>query len=307
MKCENAGLPRALWLCAVFAALTATSPRAEEGVLVLGRISDDPARHYGQIKPLLDYVVPRMASVGIRAGRVLMAADAQLMQSYLRRGRVDWINETPAAAMLMAERADAQLLLVTEREGRASYRSVLFTRADSGMRSLADLRGRTIAFQNRISTSAYVVPAALLLEQGLHMELLASPLDPVPDDTVGYLFSRSDGNVWAWVRRGIVAAGATSEQDFDAKLNAAGTRADLVILARSAQFPRALEMVRGNLDARVRDRLREVLLTAAADPQGRQVLRQYMGTDGFHPPTDAELAALARVRAQVVAVKAKLE
>ena len=35
-------------------------------VLVLGRISDDPRHHYEQLKPLLDYIVPRMADLGIR-------------------------------------------------------------------------------------------------------------------------------------------------------------------------------------------------------------------------------------------------
>lgn len=33
----------------------------EADVLVLGRISDDPKAHYGQLQPLLDYVGPRMA------------------------------------------------------------------------------------------------------------------------------------------------------------------------------------------------------------------------------------------------------
>ena len=70
-------------------------------VLVLGRISDDPKAHYEQLKPLLDYVVPRMADVGIREGRILMARDAQQMTSYLRRGRVDWVTETAGTGMLL--------------------------------------------------------------------------------------------------------------------------------------------------------------------------------------------------------------
>ena len=67
-------------------------------VLVLGRISDDPKAHYEQLKPLLDYVVPRMREVGITEGRILMARDAQLMSSYLRRDRVDWVTETASTA-----------------------------------------------------------------------------------------------------------------------------------------------------------------------------------------------------------------
>ena len=46
-------------------------------VLVLGRISDDPKHHYEQLKPLLDYIVPRMADLGIRKGiQVLDGLDA---------------------------------------------------------------------------------------------------------------------------------------------------------------------------------------------------------------------------------------
>ena len=39
--------------------LAGGAAQAADGVLVLGRISDDPRRHYEQLKPLLDYVVPR--------------------------------------------------------------------------------------------------------------------------------------------------------------------------------------------------------------------------------------------------------
>src|SRR3546814_7537485 len=45
----------------------------DDNVLVLGRISANPKAHYEQLKPLLDYVVPRMRDVGITEGRILMA------------------------------------------------------------------------------------------------------------------------------------------------------------------------------------------------------------------------------------------
>ena len=116
-------------------------------MLVLGRISDDPKAHYEQLKPLLDYVVPRMADVGIREGRILMAKDPQQMASYLRRGRVDWVTETAGTAVLLQQRAGAKPLLLTERDGTSQYHSVFFARRDSGLRSLADLRGHSVAFQ----------------------------------------------------------------------------------------------------------------------------------------------------------------
>src|SRR3546814_2136163 len=149
----------------------------DDNVLVLGRISDNPKAHYEQLKPLLDYVVPRMRDVGITEGRILMARDAQQMASYLRRGRVDWVTETAGTAMQLQQQAGAVPMLITERNGVNRYHSVFFARRDSNIGSLEDLPGHSIAFQNSASTSAYFVPATELLERGLPMEILLPPTD----------------------------------------------------------------------------------------------------------------------------------
>ena len=155
-------------------AMPGTARAVDPHVLVLGRISDDPKAHYDQLKPLLDYVVPRMADVGIREGRILMARDLQQMVSYLRRGRVDWVTETAATGMMLEQRAWAEPLLLTERNGVKDYRTLIFARRDSGIAALDDLRGRSIAFQNTLSTSAYFVPAMYLLETGQDLQILLS-------------------------------------------------------------------------------------------------------------------------------------
>ena len=46
-------------------------------------------------------------------------------------------------------------------------------------------------------------------------------------------------------------------------------------------------MVRGSLDERIRERLRELLLAAASDPDAHAALAQYFQTSGF-APIDAE-------------------
>ncbi|MBP6797032.1 MAG: phosphate/phosphite/phosphonate ABC transporter substrate-binding protein [Luteimonas sp.] len=282
--------------------------RADDGVLVLGRISDDPKAHYEQLKPLLDYVVPRMADVGIREGRVLMARDAQQMQSYLRRGRVDWVTETAGTAMLLQERAGAQPLLMTERDGVDRYHTVYFVRRDSPVRTLADLRGRSIAFQNRFSTSAYYVPAIELLEQGLAPEVLLSPADRPAPGSVGYVFGRSELNVSSWVHKGLVDAGAMSNLDWENRHRVPETfRADLRIIRETPEFPRALEMVRGGLDDRVRRRLREVLLGAADDPDAREALLRFFKTTRFVPIDEATTRALAGLREGVARVGREIE
>lgn len=297
-------------LAVVVCSATGAQPHAVHGgnVLVLGRISDNPKAHYDQLKPLLDYVVPRMRGVGITEGRILMARDAQQMTSYLRRGRVDWVTETSGAGMQLQLRAGAKALLLTERSGVSTYHSVFFARRDSGINSLSDLKGRSIAFQNTASTSSYFVPAARMLEQGLPLEILLSPLDRPSPDSVGYVFARSELNVAAWVHKRLLDAGVLSSLDWrDEQRLPRSFLDDMVIIHTTEDYPRALEMVRGGLDTRVEARLRQVLLDAAGDPAGRKALDAFFRTTRFLPIDRQAQTGLDSVRAAVTRVREQIE
>ena len=276
--------------------------------LVLGRISDDPRRHHDPLRALLDYVVPRMADVGIRSGRVLMARDAQQMVSYLRRGRVDWVTETAATGLLLAERSGGSVLVGTERNGVAMYHSVIFVRRDSGISSLADLRGRSIAFQNPNSTSAYYAPAAALLDAGVDLEILLSPKDRPRSDGAGYLFAQSEANISTWVHKRLVDAGAFSNLDWDNLNRLPETlRGDLQVISQTEPFPRGLEIVRAGLRADRVERLRSLLLGAAEDPAAREPLQRFYGTDGFFAIDPAQQADLDALRQAAGRVRSRLE
>ena len=294
---------------ALLSALTAPAHAAgDERVLVLGRISDDPKAHYGQLKPLLDYVVPRMRDVGITEGRILMARDAQQMTSYLRRGRVDWVTETAGTGMQLQQRAGARPLLLTERGGVSRYHGVFFVRRDSGLERLSDLEGRTIAFQNTASTSAYFAPATALLDAGQRLEILLSPMDRPSADAVGYVFARSELNIAAWVHKRLVDAGVVSNLDWDdVRRMPPAFRRDFRVIHETQDFPRALEMVRGDLDPKIEARLREVLLEAAQDPAASEALSVFFRTTRFLPVDPASQQALDDLRRGVARVREQLE
>ena len=299
---------RFTWLLSLVLACVPQLAVANDDVLVLGRISDDPKTHYEQLKPLLDYVVPRMAGVGIREGRILMARDPQQMASYLRRGRVDWVTETAGTGMLLRQRAGAEPLLLTERGGTSQYHSVFFARRDSGLRGLEDLRGHRIAFQRPSSTSAYYVPAAELLERGIGLEILLSPTDLIDTDALGYLFARSELNISTCVHNKLFDAEVMSNVDWDnPRRMPKAFRDDFVVIGRTAPYPRAVEMVRNGLAPDVRARLREVLIEAAADPDAREAMLRFFGTTAFLPLDPESELALRRIDSGVARVRAEVE
>ena len=295
--------------CAAVVALGLPAHASEdEHILVLGRISDDPAAHFNQLKPLLDYVVPRMREVGITEGRILMARDAQQMASYLRRNRVDWVTETASTAVQLQARAAARPLLLTERNGVSRYHTVFFARKDGPIRDLAGLRGHTLGLQSPASTSAYMVPMTALLEARLSPEILLAPSDQPSPDRVGYVFARSELNIASWVHKGLVDAGAVSSLDWDDPRRVPSAfRADFRVIHRTDPYPRALELVRQDMPPAVEARLREVLLQAADDPAARDALRLFFNTSRFLPLDEASQRSLDALRRGVQRVRAEVE
>ena len=281
---------------------------ASREMLVLGRVSDNPQRHADALQPMLDYVIPRMRSVGIREGRILMARDAVQMQSYLRRQRVDWVSDTAVMAVDYRQRVGATLLLATDRGGGLRYRTVFFTWRGSGIDSLEALKGRSVAFQNPYSTSSYIVPAAEMLRAGLDLDVLLSPLDRPAARRAGYVFARSESNVATWVQKRLVDAGAFSNLDWDDLAEMPQSfRQELEVFHESGMVPRAIEVVAPDLDPVVRERLREVLLAAGDDPAAREPLQRFFNTRGFVPLDAGIEHGLARLRGDAELVRRRLE
>ena len=76
-----------------------------------------------------------------------------------------------AGLYLQDEDAVDPLFTTMQIDGSLGYHSVMYTRAESGIDSLADMEGRSLAFADPNSTSGYLVPSfELATEEGLEME-----------------------------------------------------------------------------------------------------------------------------------------
>jgi phosphonate transport system substrate-binding protein len=99
-----------------------------------------------------------------------------------------------------------------------------------------------------------------------------------PKET-GYVFASTDANVVNLVLSGQVAAGAFSDDDYGAL---DGTKkAEIIILAQTDLFPRHLLSVRKDLDPKVKNRLKEILLSMYQDEKGRSIMQQTDNTTKF--------------------------
>ena len=260
---------------------------AEEGptrrtTLVLGRISDNPKKHFKMLKPIVDYVAAQMADIGILTGKVVLANNNRQMSQFISDGVVDWVTETPFSALLLAEETGADIILRRWKDGVANYRTVFITLKDSPIKTLKDLLGRKIAFEDKGSTSAFHVPAASLIQEGIAIVQLPSLRSAPVIGKVGFVFANGEVNAVTWVFRGLVDAAAYSNIDWlVAKRTPETMRHSLRIFHETEQFPRAMELVRRGLTANVKDRLIEILLNAHNDDAAQPALTAYTRTKRF--------------------------
>jgi len=276
--------------------------------LVIGKVSANPKKHYRQLKAMADYAVKHMKDLGIVQAKVLMAKDNRQMIHYLKQGKVDWVTETLFSAFIFQDETDAEILLKRWKKDVPDYYTVFFARKDSGIDSLPDLKGKTIAFEDPGSTTAYFEAASALMTAGLKLTWVESQEEKPPSDRVGYLFSRQEINTSVWVYQGLVDAGAFSNLDWnkDDHLPKAFKK-DLKIFYRNDPIPRAFELTRKDLDPRLKLRLKEVLLNAHMDPKARSALRAYQKTKKFEDWKETDWPDRDEIKHIINKVQSELE
>jgi phosphonate ABC transporter permease subunit PhnE len=104
--------------------------------------------------------------------RAFVTLDYTSLVEAMRAGQVHFAWLTPAPLILAENLFDAQVILTQVRRGSPSYYSAIVVRDDSNIRTVDDLRGRTIAWVDPQSTSGFVIPRFLLAERGLDPQRL---------------------------------------------------------------------------------------------------------------------------------------
>jgi len=178
------------------------------------------------------------------------------------------------------------VLRVARRYGELSYRGEFIVRHDSGIDSLEDLRGRTIAYVDPSSTSGFIYPKEMLRERGVQ--------------TREEMFANGHNQVVLKVYQGEVDAGAVfysptdtvTGEILDARCKIAPQHPDVYdvvkILALTREIPNDPVVVRKGLPTELREPIIKALLEFQKTEQGRASLMMIASVEGFVPTQDAD-------------------
>ena len=114
---------------------------------------------------------PIFAAIGRETG---MKFELRAAQSYsavveaMCSGTADIAFVGPVTFLQASKKGCAEFLAVSVTSGRSEYYSALFALRDKGIATLADVRGKRVAFGDINSTTSFVYPVAMLMDKGIN-------------------------------------------------------------------------------------------------------------------------------------------
>jgi phosphonate transport system substrate-binding protein len=162
----------------------------------------------------------------------------------------------------------------------SGYKSQLIVAADSGIKSVADLRGKKIAISSFTSTSGFVWPANLLADNGID-----------PESDVEWLNAGGHDNAVLAVYNGEADAAFTfkdartlfvDESFYD------DLKAKVVLVANTTEIPNDTISVIPDLDPSLKEKVRQAFISMVADPVGLEIMQKIYNHFGYAPATDSD-------------------
>jgi phosphonate transport system substrate-binding protein len=265
------GIGMVLAVCAIACGKSGSSPK----VLRIGFVPAEDAQQVMQnAQPLVD-ILRKELGMEIEP---FVATDYTGIVEALRVHKLDVAFLAPASYVLAKNEANIKVILKSERKGIPFYYAAIITRADSGIKSLDDLRGKTFAFGDSLSTTGHVFPRKMLKEKGI---------DPIRDLKQILYSGGHDATVLA-VLNGKVDAGATYATAWMRYLKDPADVKRIRAIAFSEPIPADNLVVSDSLDPKIVKRLEEVFVELSRDPKGKKMLRDLYQIDGFVPATDQD-------------------
>lgn len=217
---------------------------------------DNPRIMYEKYQPILDYLA---SQTPYRYELVLKKNYEETVHS-LGSGEIDVALLGPLTYLEARAKYGAEIFLMSRGvDGTASYRSVLVTKKDSPVRTLAELKGKSVAFASSKSASGNLIPRYMLANAGIHLRDLSDYAN----------FDYQDSVVKA-VLKGQYAAGAVRDSVAQKYV-----KLGLAVIAESEPIPTGpLVAGRGTPNAVVESIKKALMALNPGDAGGQAVLKR---------------------------------
>lgn len=210
--------------------------------------AEDSEAMVKRFKPTIEYLEKQ---AGLKV-ETFVATDYAGVIEAMRSGKIDMAWFGPFSYVLAADKAGAEAVAVGVRStGKSTYQSIIVVHKDSGIKTLADLKGKDFAFVDPASTSGNLIPRVILKKAGIDPE----------KDFKSVVYTGGHDAVELAIKNKKVPAGADNDITYAAMVEKKLIDPnENVIIAKSDPIPGSPVAVRGNLPAELKTKIKEALL-----------------------------------------------
>ncbi|MBT1704315.1 phosphate/phosphite/phosphonate ABC transporter substrate-binding protein [Chryseosolibacter indicus] len=186
-------------------------------------------------------------------------------------------------------KASVKLRIV--RFGHSVYQGMIVAHESSGIKTLRDLQGKTMAYTDELSTSGYLYPKMMLKKNKVtpsnevylqkHDEVIKQVYEKKVD--AGAAFYSEAGN------------GSLRDARSRLKEKYPDVEKKVVIIAKTDPIPNDPLVFSKDFDAAHANKICMALIKLAKDEKGKQALLQLYGAEGFVKASDADYNTLRQV------------
>lgn len=251
-----------LLLLACLLCVTAPSSSGAQDKIVIGILPEmNVFKQMQRFKPLFDYLT---AKVGVKVEPTILSRYGNIIDSIKKQEIHGAFFGSFTGALAITQLGVEPLARPVNLDGTSTYHGYIFVRKDSGIKTIADMKGKTLALVERATTAGYIFPLAWLKANGV------KDIDSYFSD---YYFAGSHDATVMDVYNGKVDVGSGKNTIYD-RVIAENPKIgqELAILARSPLVPSNGLCVRPEVSNDLKKKLKDALLNLHKDPAGAEVL-----------------------------------
>ncbi|MFF2091454.1 phosphate/phosphite/phosphonate ABC transporter substrate-binding protein [Paenibacillus sp. NPDC058174] len=221
--------------------------------------------------------------------KVSISTDYNTIIEAMASKKIDVGFLPPSAYVLAKQKGAAEVILQAQRFGVQDetgaptedlvdfYKSMIIVKKDSPIKSVADLKGKKIAYQNVTSSAGYVWPAGKLLENGI------DPLkDVVPVTVKGH-----DQGVIAVLNGDVDAAAIFQDARNIVSKDYPTVFEDTRVLTFTEPIPNDTISVRSDMSAEWIAKLQQAFIDIGNDPDGHAIIKEIYSHEGYVKSDDS--------------------
>jgi phosphonate transport system substrate-binding protein len=222
----------------------------------VGLYQPDKEKNDATYRPLAEHLARQLG----RPVKLYTVDTWEGLAKSLANGETDIALMGPWGYVLANHVAGAQAVASILYDGKPEYFAIMVTHPQSGIKRMADLKGRTFAFGDKGSTSGYLIPYHHFQKNGIE-----------PDKFLGRVLHTKHQAIEMQVTRGEIDAGADYNRNRDAMIAEGLIKAaDSVVFWTSEPLPNDAVAVRAEL---AKDAAFVAKLRAALEAVGPELRR----------------------------------